>query len=112
MSTATRSTAMRELEQHEVETLSGGNPVAGIAIGAGLGALGGAIGYGYGLTVNGGEFSWSGLAGETIQGAIVGGLAGAGGFLFTVNGGVVAGVTAEGVATVIKTTDPAASLQN
>jgi len=112
MSTATQSTTMRELEQHEVEALSGGNPAVTIAVGAGLGALGGALGYGYNITVNGSEFSWNGLAGETIQGAIVGGLAGAGGFLFTVNGGVVAGVSAEGLATVIKTTDPAASLQN
>jgi len=99
---------LRELEPHEIEALSGG--VVGIAIGAGVGAVGGALVYSYGVAVNGQTFTWTGLAAETLQGGIIGALGGAGGFLFTVEGGVVAGVTAEGLATVIKVTDPAQSL--
>jgi len=99
---------IRELEPREIDALSGG--VATIAIGAGLGAAEGAIAYGYSVAVNGQTFTWTGLAAETVQGGIVGALAGAGGLLFAVNGGVVAGTTAEGVATIIKVTDPAQSL--
>ncbi|NJN51661.1 MAG: class IIb bacteriocin, lactobin A/cerein 7B family [Gammaproteobacteria bacterium] len=102
---------MRELTDREVAEVSGGvAPLVPIGLGAGLGALG--MGFNYSLeNALSGSFTWTGFTGSVLQGAITGALMGGGGVLFAVPGGVVAGVSANGLAAVITATDPAQSLQ-
>jgi hypothetical protein len=104
------TTTMRELDRSEIDQLSGGYLPA-IGISTATGALVGGLSYGYDLALSGGSFDGSLFVGSVLQGAVTGFLVGVGGVMFTVPGGTVAGVSAEGLATVITITDPSDSLE-
>jgi len=105
------STSLRELDAHEIEQISGGNYVITIGLSTFTGALIGGISYSYDTAVSGATFDWTAFSADTLQGAVTGFLVGVGGIAYTLPGGVVAGVTAEGTAAVVTVTDPADSLQ-
>jgi hypothetical protein len=99
---------LRELDTREVEELSGGNSLAIGTIGGAF--VGGAV-YSYDVAISNASFDWSTFTGAILQGAVTGFLVGLGGLAFSVPGGTVAGVSAEGLAAVINMTDPYKSLE-
>jgi hypothetical protein len=104
-----QTTPLRELEPAEIEQLSGGNPLATIGGGTIIGAISGGATYSYNIAVSGGTFDGGAFTASILQGATIGFLGTLGGVMFTVPGGMVAGVSAEGLATVITATNPAGS---
>jgi hypothetical protein len=105
-----QATALRQLDEHEIDSVSGGNPLTAIGAPALLGAIGGGLAYSYESAISGAGFDWSVFSGAVLQGAISGAIAGAGALAFTLPGGFVAGVTAEGTVAIINMTDPYLSL--